>query len=1144
MRALAARISFAERTIASHSGGHLQSGKTELVQEEYDPSREAVMSAYKVPSYRGHGESKSIPIQPQPRSRSNPWFIRKAIDFHARLGNFFDFVESFGPLPDKDLYIDQYKDLHWVSLWLVEVNQEFTWDELPELAEVIHARAEQLSGGPVYYVWSVKDRVLRQLIKLDEDRIVAREIPGLLQHNPRYLTDMGIKAGGWLLFVSMVVPKVVKEGKILSYFDEVTVALPLHALAFIVDGKSFERIFGVSWNDYLSENGDQPATLRMLPVTTNRRAHFKQLKTLVEQRVAVKVDKNSAYFGNLYLLNQSRLNWLPPAARTRARELTDDLTLPLVESRREGWWEPDWTGAFIYAVISPAELQSGLARLRPEAESAGQAEPTETPEQLIKRFRRPGLVAAVIDNTWLVKLGAYLVSLTRRSSALSRYVQKVLDELGSTDRGGLALAFARNALDSDLDGLAGSPNGRLLLVRLYDELVSGDVGETEEQAWRKLATTASRVNLGGSAQQQAERILMARVRSRSVEVVRRRLEKSRLIFPFKLSGPTVYDDAPIAAERLADGRIRVKMNQRVEGTLAFRAETQTLPDSVFTTGLVLDADEWIRVKLYDEGGIVVTRPALFLLELSHIAIKSTSGKIIATAIIAGSFGFGAVLPVAGGSRVLYYLDLAATALGFLGTIVDDHRGWIIKTFGKYGQAFVDAVGVAQQLAAVYGLGRLAFAAPRAISNLRSAWRNWRSRRAFWKLVGEDLRRAEEISQKAEQFLNNAEEALKAMRNVAGHGDVETPVPIEAPVESPPAEGGAAKQKPHESPDVSPVPKKVQASNPAEARILEAGRGGAVPSLEQIDAELSIVERSQPRKIPGGKEYVEEVELSNGHTWRRKPDGTWCRHSNGQICVPGGRGKAGSQVVSDRVAPGQKIMSEQDIDKFLEPARPKLDSPPASVKTPEDQQLWEIYYNYIDERLGSMRQDIRATGKTSRDAPRTFESFRKQYTQNPALLKALRGRMYQGRVSSVIDDITSGTAAHNLGISKVPIPEPKEMLYPDHVIHRSGSARTEGYTAVSTKSRDFRTISPADIPKIVMDDLREALVNYYGLRYVRRIGLDVTGSLIRIDEVVLNYERLLVPEKFRDGIQAIAESYSGVDVKIGFFDPGQGTSAAK
>src|SRR3546814_15332788 len=73
-----------------------------------------------------------------------------------------------------------------------------------------------------------------------------------------------------------------------------------------------------------------------------------------------------------------------------------------------------------------------------------------------------------------------------------------------------------------------------------------------------------------------------------------------LVFPFRMGGFTVYDDAPILANRLANGNVHVEMPVRVLGTAKFKAETRTLPDEVFTTGIELPPDKIVDVRSYED----------------------------------------------------------------------------------------------------------------------------------------------------------------------------------------------------------------------------------------------------------------------------------------------------------------------------------------------------------------------------------------------------------------------------------------------------------------------------------------------------------------------------------------------------------------
>jgi hypothetical protein len=128
-------------------------------------------------------------------------------------------------------------------------------------------------------------------------------------------------------------------------------------------------------------------------------------------------------------------------------------------------------------------------------------------------------------------------------------------------------------------------------------------------------------------------------------------------------------------------------------------------------------------------------------------------------------------------------------------------------------------------------------------------------------------------------------------------------------------------------------------------------------------------------------------------------------------------------------------------------------------------------------------------------------------------------------------ITDSKVAQNLGVSKLPNPGPGDVVYPDFVVPRSKG----GYSAVTSKSRVFAEgISQAELERVVMGDLREGLEKYYGNRYVRRRGLDLTGEPIRIDELILNYTPP-VPGAIRARITTIGAAYEGVDVKIGLLD---------
>ncbi|HET6211052.1 MAG TPA: DUF4157 domain-containing protein, partial [Jatrophihabitans sp.] len=86
---------------------------------------------------------------------------------------------------------------------------------------------------------------------------------------------------------------------------------------------------------------------------------------------------------------------------------------------------------------------------------------------------------------------------------------------------------------------------------------------------------------------------------------------------------------------------------------------------------------------------------------------------------------------------------------------------------------------------------------------------------------------------------------------------------------------------------------------AQARLLaETGAvdDGARLSRAQLDAELDVVRRSEPRPSTEAG-YLDEVDLGNGHTWRRRDDGRWCRFSTRSLC---GTTITGAHAVSAEV----------------------------------------------------------------------------------------------------------------------------------------------------------------------------------------------------------------------------------------------------
>jgi hypothetical protein len=307
-----------------------------------------------------------------------------------------------------------------------------------------------------------------------------------------------------------------------------------------------------------------------------------------------------------------------------------------------------------------------------------------------------------LDETWL---GRELLRLALDGQLT--LADEVLNALGSTDRDDVAYEFMLVATDPQLVRLAASTASRQFLHRIFDELTSGSVADEE--------------------QQQADRILQVTARQTvSVGAFEAAATSRRTkIFPFRLPGFTVLDDAPIEARRERGG-VWVHSYVRVAGTAMFRAETATLPTEYFLSGIVLPETEVIGVRLYDQGGIIHYTTPLFLIQLANATDQRVLEKILEAAGIGLTLGSGALaglgVEASMAARVLLWVDRGAFALGTVTSVLREHRSWLVEQFGS---GFMDAVDIIHSATAIYGLARVALQAPRIIQGLRNSYRAFR-----------------------------------------------------------------------------------------------------------------------------------------------------------------------------------------------------------------------------------------------------------------------------------------------------------------------------------------------------------------------------------------------------------------------------------
>ena len=295
------------------------------------------------------------------------------------------------------------------------------------------------------------------------------------------------------------------------------------------------------------------------------------------------------------------------------------------------------------------------------------------------------------------------------------FVEQVLEELRDDNLDNdVADAIVLGAHEQDLDNLSESPAGRALLDSMYEHIITGHLSGEDEQAARK--------------------ILQAKTRQIPMESFITRAERAQ-IFPVRQMGLTVYDDSPLEAWLLPNGNIKVKLMARVAHTSDFAEEARTLRGNVFGEGEELRPDELIGVKDYDLNGEIEFYPAAALLMLANKTDTSTWGTIRNTIFTGASFGLGgAAAATTRLARYLLWADRAAAVISTVGTIINEHRRWAVSTFGE---GFVRAVDIANNIVAVYGVARLAHVAGSAgvalTTGIKNRWRAFRAKPDFAQL---------------------------------------------------------------------------------------------------------------------------------------------------------------------------------------------------------------------------------------------------------------------------------------------------------------------------------------------------------------------------------------------------------------------------
>jgi hypothetical protein len=453
-----------------------------------------------------------------------------------------------------------------------------------------------------------------------------------------------------------------------------------------------------------------------------------------------------------------------------------------------------------------------------------------------------------------------------RALAQGRYaeVEEALNEASATNRDDLAVALLEATDEADLARVAERDDGRRTLIRLYGELSSGSYWDDErQQAQRILGLWAQRIGL--------ERFL------RAIE------DEQTMVFPVRKPGPTVLDPVVPAVKSRSNG-----LEVLFSSTIYRYPEWRTLGGM----HLRVADDAVVGVKLYDAGGVVRFVPGLFLLEVSNVGAQRALQKCGEMLALGLTLGTGSIAGAGGrAASTLLWCDRTALVLGVALTVVDDHRGWILERYGEDGERFLRVTDGLASVVALYGLGRVAVAAPRAMLRLRRALRDLKAAKAT--LNAEDQARLDRVGRSVDELLEQAEKAAKGRESIPidrARKPGQATVGEQEPLRSTGTEGrlvpvddGRAGMKPvaiaaggkpaRQGPRPSALPNFQDPSKPPSADFVWKGRLPHTPGQRGNWVNLKTGEKYNPdleHPDPIGPHY--DYTDPSGGEWRVFPDG--------------------------------------------------------------------------------------------------------------------------------------------------------------------------------------------------------------------------------------------------------------------------------
>ena len=562
-------------------------------------------------------------------------------------------------------------------------------------------------------------------------------------------------------------------------------------------------------------------------------------------------------------------------------------------------------------------------------------------QKLIASYKEIDISARIIDEytSWYGNLeednlGYYLFQLAITSNNFFPTILEVIEKLDSGDRDEVSYYFIKKA-NKKIDP------GKPVTYTYIDQILDQSGGkEVIDRMYGAMSTDW----LSSEDEEGSLMILNARMRRIPPDELMEQI-KEPLIFPLRQGGITVIDDAPMDAE-WSDGKVRVDYPMRVCGTSKFKKDLATLEPygNPCLAQIKLDPQKIVGVRLYDEGEIVKYIPAEGLILYSNIGDTNTLVKIGEVAsLAAGGFG-GAMVKGAGWfARALIWTDRVAAAIGIISTIINEHRGWIIKTFGEDGRAFLNALNTVNTVASIYGIGRLASGLGYAsVRKVKYRFGKWKAK-------------AQQKGLSGNSNVKNLDDATVELINSAEKGRLEM---ID------PSKGRPYKNLPDDELDklvragdktasTESIHRQILGKHQKESEFLAYTKGKDSVDLDIVEAKLELElaqAKGAKRTLIGDVEYEGEI-IFNGHKWKKvKGANQWCRHSNGELCFNFGLVEGtGTGNVKQMLPEGYEDMGPHSEVKY--PPGYKKQNQRTALGTFVHSKAYKDFVNWLETPIG-------------------------------------------------------------------------------------------------------------------------------------------------------------------------------------------------